>query len=118
MALPPDHVVDELRSVLDDRAVLVGDDTESFLVDQRQARLAATADAVVVSPADTAGVAAAVTVCAAHGVAIVPHGGNTGLSLGTILPTDRPAILLSLSRLNQITSVDADRWIINLPSAM
>ena len=110
MALPPDHVVDELRSVLDDRAVLVGDDTESFLVDQRQARLAATADAVVVRPADTAGVAAAVTVCAAHGVAIVPHGGNTGLSLGTILPTDRPAILLSLSRLNQITSVDPDRW--------
>ena len=108
MSLPSAAVVDALRAVLDKRAVLTGDDAEAFLLDQRQGRIAD--EAVVVRPADTAGVAATVKVCAEHGVAIVPQGGNTGLSLGTLVPEGRTAIVLSLSRLNQIESVDPDRW--------
>ena len=110
MSVPAPAVVDELRNVLDDRAVLTGDDAEAFLVDQRQGRIAD--EAVVVRPADTDGVAATVRVCAEHGVAIVPQGGNTGLSLGTQVPDDRSTIVLSLSRLNRIESIDPDRWTI------
>ena len=110
MTVPADHIVDEFRAVLDHNAVLTGGDADPFLLDPRNLR---TADvAVVVRPADTAGVAATVRICAAHNVAIVPQGGNTGLSYGTESPTDRPSIVLSLARLNQIESVDPDRWTI------
>jgi len=110
MSVPADHIVDEFRAVLDHNAVLTGGDADPFLLDPRNLR---TADAaVVVRPADTAGVAATVRICAAHNVAIVPQGGNTGLSYGTESPTDRPSIVLSLARLNQIESVDPDRWTI------
>ncbi|MGA2926988.1 MAG: FAD-binding protein, partial [Solirubrobacteraceae bacterium] len=40
---------------------------------------------VVVRPRDTAEVAGAITVCAAHGAAVVPQGGNTGL-VGASVP--------------------------------
>ncbi|MEM7141575.1 MAG: FAD-binding oxidoreductase [Actinomycetota bacterium] len=110
MALPTAAAIAALRVALDDRAVLTGSDADPFLTDARNARTAD--DAVVVRPADTSGVAAAVRVCADHGVAIVPQGGNTGLSLGTVVPDQRAAIVLSLSRLNRIESVDPDRWTI------
>ena len=110
MTVPADHIVDEFRAVLDHNAVLTGGDADPFLLDPRNLR---TADvAVVVRPADTAGVAATVRICAAHNVAIVPQGGNTGLSYGTESPTDRPSIVLSLARLNQIESVEPERWTI------
>ena len=56
MTVPADHIVDEFRAVLDHNAVLTGGDADPFLLDPRNLR---TADvAVVVRPADTAGVAA------------------------------------------------------------
>ena len=110
MPVPSAVVLDDLRAALDDRAVLTGDAAEAFLLDQRQGRIAE--QAVVVRPADVEGVAATVRICADHRVAIVPQGGNTGLSLGTQVPTDRPAVVLSLSRLNQIESVEPERWTI------
>ncbi len=110
MPVPSAVVLDDLRAALDDRSVLTGDAAEAFLLDQRQGRIAE--QAVVVRPADVEGVAATVRICADHRVAIVPQGGNTGLSLGTQVPTDRPVVVLSLSRLNQIESVDPERWTI------
>ena len=110
MPVPSPAVVAELRAALDERSVLTGPDAEAFLLDQRQGRIAD--DAVVVRPADTEAVATTVRICADHGVAIVPQGGNTGLSLGTQVPDDRAAIVLSVSRLNRIESADPDRWTI------
>jgi FAD/FMN-containing dehydrogenase len=60
----------------------------------------------VLRPGSTAEVAAAVALCAREGIAIVPQGGNTSLC-GAAVPTGaRPEIVLSLSRLNRIRSVD------------
>jgi len=58
------------------------------------------------SPADTAEVAALVRLCAAHGVAIVPQGGNSGMSGGATPDDSGTALLLSLRRLNHIGAVD------------
>jgi len=107
MSLPGPEVVDALRAALDANAVLVGDDATSFLIDPRNKPTAD--DAVVVRPADTAGVAATVAICAEHQVAIVPQGGNSGLSYGTHSPTDRPSIVLSVARLDQTIANDPDR---------
>ena len=61
---------------------------------------------VVVQPLTTQDVAAVVQCCLQHKVAIVPQGGSTGLSGGSVPnPNDR-AIVLSLVKLNQIRQVD------------
>ena len=60
----------------------------------------------VVRPADTAQVAAVVNCCRDAGMAIVPQGGNTGMSGAAIPPADRPNIVLCLERMRTIRAVD------------
>ena len=62
----------------------------------------------LVSPRDTAGVQAAVRIAGAAGVAIVPQGGNTSMVAGATPPVDRPAILLSLRRLNRVRAISPE----------
>jgi FAD/FMN-containing dehydrogenase len=63
---------------------------------------------LMVSPATTREVSAVVQVCTAAGVGIVPQGGNTGLCAGAIPDQSGEQVLLSLSRLNRIRSIDAN----------
>lgn len=60
---------------------------------------------LVVRPADVEQTAAVVAVCASHGTALVPQGGNTGLVGGSV-PAER-GVVLSLTRLARLTEVDA-----------
>ena len=62
----------------------------------------------VVSPADTAGVATAVKLCGAHGVSLVPQGGNTSLVGGSVPDASGDQVVLSLRRLNRVLAVDTD----------
>ncbi|ATE59252.1 FAD-binding oxidoreductase [Thauera sinica] len=62
----------------------------------------------VVRPASTDEVAAVVRICAEEGVPIVPQGGNTGLCGGATPLADGRSVVVSLSRMNRIRSVDAD----------
>jgi FAD/FMN-containing dehydrogenase len=81
------------------------EDTRGYFTDWRR-QYSARAEAVV-RPATTADVAEVVRRCAAHGVAIVPQGGNTGLCGGSV-PTGRGReIVLSLGRMRRIRSLDA-----------
>jgi len=61
----------------------------------------------VVFPASTEEVSALMKACAAHDVAVVPQGGNTGL-VGGAAPVSggRRSILLSLKRLDKVLHVD------------
>ena len=61
----------------------------------------------VVRPGSTAEVAAVVRACAAAGVSIVPQGGNTGLVVGSVPDGSGTQVLLSLTRLNAVRSLDA-----------
>ncbi|CAM5768453.1 FAD-linked oxidase [Labrys miyagiensis] len=61
---------------------------------------------VVVSPATTAEVAAVVALCARQGVAIVTHGGRTGLVGGGISSPGQ--VVVSTRRLNHVERLDAD----------
>ncbi len=61
----------------------------------------------VVRPASTVEVSAVVSLCAEAGVAVVPQGGNTGLSGGSVPTGKRREIVLSLSRMNRIRELDA-----------
>lgn len=61
----------------------------------------------VLMPGCTNEVAAVVKVCAGLNVAIVPQGGNTGLTGGAVAGAGRPTVILNLSRLNRIREIDA-----------
>ena len=62
----------------------------------------------VVRPADASEVAAVLSACVRHGVAVVPQGGNTGLVQGGVpdLDSATPVIIISTVRLNTIEPVD------------
>lgn len=58
------------------------------------------------SPASTQEVAALVKLCARHGVAVVPQGGNSGMSGGATPDESGAQLLLSLRRMNTIRKLD------------
>ena len=61
----------------------------------------------MVRPGSTDEVAAVVRACAAHGVSIVPQGGNTGLAVGSVPDESGTQVLLSLRRLDKVRAIDA-----------
>lgn len=61
----------------------------------------------VAFPKSTSQVSDLVKLCAAASIAVVPQGGNTGLTGGAIPPSDRPALIVNLSRMNGIRNLDA-----------
>ena len=79
-------------------------DAAAYFTDWR--RQYRSAGECAVRPGSTEEVAAVVRLCAREGVAVVPQGGNTGLSGGSVPTGARREIVLSLSRLNRIRSVD------------
>ena len=149
-------LVTGLRSELGPAGVLTGADAAPFLTGQRGLY---TGEALaVIRPASVGETALVVKACASSGVAIVPQGGNTGMSGGSVpavadcsgpatasdlgrdedgdaprgggdgvrhrrvapercpdeygKAAERPSIVLSMSRMNRIVSVDPDRWTI------
>ena len=62
----------------------------------------------VVRPASTEEVSAVVRACAQAGVAMVPQGGNTSLCGASIPDAGGAAVLINLSRMNQIRAIDPD----------
>jgi FAD/FMN-containing dehydrogenase len=64
--------------------------------------------AAVVRPATTQQVAAVVAVCREHGAAMIPQGGNTGLVGGQSVRDASREVIISLERMREIRSVDAE----------
>lgn len=62
----------------------------------------------VLRPRSTQGVSDAVRACRELGLAIVPQGGNTGLVLGGIPDRPESQVVLSLDRMTNLRTVDAD----------
>ena len=99
--------VDALRAVVGEaRMVVSAVEMAPYLTDWR-GRYTGDAHAVV-SPGSTAEVAEVVRLCAQHGVAVVPQGGNTGLCGGATPLPHSDAVVVSLGRLNRIRAVDCD----------
>ena len=101
------------NSLLGALAAIVGEnnvltsahDTSPYTTDWRKQYRGAAVG--VVRPATTAEVSVVVRLCAEAGVAIVPQGGNTGLSGGSVPTGTRSEIVLSLARMNRIRQLDA-----------
>ena len=98
-------LLDDLRAAVGAPHVLVEGDLSAYEVDWRK-RFRGRARAVV-RPASTDEVAAVVRGCAAHGVAVVAQGGNTGLVGASIPDESGTQVLLNLGRMSSIRAIDA-----------
>jgi len=99
------ELIEALRARLGPHGVLTDpSDTAPYCEDWR--RLYRGHTPAVLRPATTADVAAAVRLCAEHGVAIVPQGGNTSMVGGAAVSEDGSEIVLSLSRMNKLRAID------------
>jgi FAD/FMN-containing dehydrogenase len=101
-------LVDELRALLGDGAVLTAKtDIAAYLIDWR-GRFSGEAACVVV-PATTEQVAHIIKLCVAHRTPVIAQGGNTSLCGGAV-PGGREGklpVVVSLQRMRSIRSVDA-----------
>lgn len=99
------NFLSELRQIVGTEHVLTDTDAMHPYLQDYRGRFVGTGLAVV-RPSSTEQVAAIVTLCAAHKIAIVPQGGNTGLVGGSI-PYHTNQIVINLSRMNNIREIDA-----------
>ena len=98
-------LLESLRAAFGGRLITAAEDLEPFLVDWRR-RYRGQALAVA-QPDTVADVQAVVRWCIANDHALVPQGGNTGMS-GGATPLDTPRnVVLSLARLRAVRAVDA-----------
>ncbi len=96
--------IQELTDLLGAAHVLVGADAQPYCTDWR-GRYSGEAMAVV-RPGSVQELAAVVKWCNAHGVPMIPQGGNTGLCGGATPDSSGRALLVVLTRLNGIRSID------------
>ena len=94
-----------LSAIVGEAAVLTGPPAAPYCSDWR-GRYSGQALAVVL-PADTQQVSAVVKLCAAHRISIVPQGGNTSLCGGSVPLPEGRQLVINLSRMNKMLSVDA-----------
>ncbi|MDO4905643.1 MAG: FAD-binding oxidoreductase [Lautropia sp.] len=93
-----------LRAAFAGRLLTDAAEMTPFLVDYRRRWYG---QALAVALPDTArDVAAVVRWCREYDHAVVPQGGNTGLTGASVPSETRPTVLLSLKRLNRVRSVD------------
>lgn len=101
---PPPVSVESLRGAFSGRLLTQADDMLPYLWDYRK-RWQGKALAVAL-PDATDDVAKIVRWCRQHRVPIVPQGGNTGLTGGSVPDTSGHAVVVSLTRMNRVRALD------------
>ncbi len=94
----------ELETLLGPSGFLTGADAADYASDLSGKGEPALA---VLRPGSTDEVAKAVRICADHGIAIVPQGGNSNVCHMAVPLAGQQAVILSTSRMNRILEVDA-----------
>jgi FAD/FMN-containing dehydrogenase len=98
-------LIDQLAAALGPGGVLTApDEIAPYGADWRG--LFSNAPRAVLRPRDTGGVAAALRLCAAAGVPVVPQGGNTSMVAGAVPATAGQEMVLSLGRMNAVRALD------------
>ncbi len=111
-----DKLYDDLLATLGAKGVVQGNDVKTYLTDL-QGFHSGSAE-IVVRPASTEEVVATVKICAKHNVAIVPQAGNTGLCGGAVPAAGSGAVILSVSRMNQILNIDPQCYAITVEAGV
>ena len=99
--LPPGFD-DQVAAIVGPRGVVTDDQAMADYVAERRGNFTGSTP-LVVRPADRDQVAAVVSLCAAARVAMVPQGGNTGLTGAAVTNGE---VLISLGRLDRVRDID------------
>ena len=99
-----DSLLASLRSAFNGRLITDPNDMQPYLLDWRKRKQGAAL--CVVEPDNAEGVAQVVRWCATNKIAIVPQGGNTGLSGGATPDTSGLSVVISLKRMNRVRAID------------
>ncbi|QAA92651.1 FAD-binding oxidoreductase [Pollutimonas thiosulfatoxidans] len=106
-------VINEIKSVVGPSGWLSADaDIAPYLCEQRGLYRGSTG--LVVRPTTTQQVSKVMTICSRANVPVIPQGGNTGLCGGAVPPADGLNIVLCLSRMRSIRSVDPGNFTITV----
>ena len=97
-------LLDSLRAIVGAPYVLTDGDLSAWEQDWRKRSRGKSL--AVVRPATTQQVADVVKACAAAGVSLVPQGGNTGLVCGSTPDESGTQVVLSLTRMNAVRTID------------
>ena len=97
-------LLDKLRSITGENAVLTGADMAAYATDWRD--MFHGRPLCVVRPATTNEVAQTVAACAQAGAGIVPQGGNTGLAGGATPDDSGTQVIVALDRMTAIRRID------------
>src|SRR5450432_1591930 len=117
MAASAGLLLPALKAIVGDTNVLTdAADVAPYLSDWR-GRYHGRARAVV-RPGSTAEVAAVVACCAEIGVPVVPQGGNTSLCGGATPHVTGDELVVSLTRLNRVRSIDVDNATMTVEAGM
>jgi len=98
-------LLDSLRAIVGGTHVLTDGDLTAYELDWRKRERGKAL--AVVRPQTTEQVAQVVKACAAARISIVPQGGNTGMVVGSTPDPTGTQVVLSLTRMNAIRSLDA-----------
>jgi FAD/FMN-containing dehydrogenase len=104
----PGAFVETISSITGPAGIVGPDEDVDAYVTEWRSRFVGNA-ALIILPGSTDEAAQVVAACNAHGVAMVPQGGNTGLCGGAIpfSSAECPQVLLSTRRLRSVRSIDA-----------
>ncbi len=103
---PDPHSLRELKAAVGPGSWLEApEDLAPYLVDFR--RLYRGATPLVLLPRDTAQVSQVLAICNRAGIAIVPHGGNTGYCGAATPDESGTQVVLALRHMNRVRDVDA-----------
>ena len=100
------NLIAQLQDVLGTDQVLISPEAQAHYLEDWRGRYQGRAQAVVL-PQSTDDVIHIVQRCGDAGVPIVPQGGNTGLCGGATPDTSGQAVVVAMTKLNRIRSVDA-----------
>jgi FAD/FMN-containing dehydrogenase len=99
------EALEEIKRIVGPKGFIV-DPAEMAPYLEEERRLYHGAARLIIRPAGTDEVAAAVRVCAGVRIPIVPQGGNTGLVGAAVPGEDGSALVLSLGRMNRVRAID------------
>ncbi len=103
----PAQLVEQMKSIVGPGGFLEGAaDTDAYCKSWRDDFCGAVP--IVLRPKSAADVARIVKLCAETGTAIVPQGGNTGLTGASQPHDDMSEVIISTSRMNKVREIDLD----------
>lgn len=103
---PTQDILARLKEITGEKGFLTDEaDMAPYLQERRE--LFAGRAAAVLRPSSVEEVSAIMRIAHEAGIAVVPQGGNTGLVGGQMPDQSGDAIVLSLSRMNQVRAIDA-----------